>query len=149
MSFLKNWTSNYLLWSFLIIWSQGTIVCTRTAIIVICDAFLMIVGSTHCKVNQQFDGVPTDCVFPFTYNGVTYRACTSANKTRCQFHQCFMSCFYAHRSQKHKKGWQLDCIFLLFACIKASHNFHQCYIRSFWPSRFTLILLLHGIEHIA
>ncbi len=114
-----------------------------------CDAFLMIVGSTHCKVNQQFDGVPTDCVFPFTYNGVTYRACTSANKTRCQFHQCFMSSFYAHRSQKHKKGWQLDCIFLLFACIKASHNFHQCYIRSFWPSRFTLILLLHGIEHIA
>jgi len=33
---------------------------------------------------------------------------------KCQFHQCFSSSFYAHRSWKRKKDRQLDCHFCAF-----------------------------------
>jgi hypothetical protein len=32
---------------------------------------------TSCSVKQQSDDVEAECIFPFTRNGVTYRACTS------------------------------------------------------------------------
>ncbi len=37
---------------------------------------------------------------------------------RCQFHQYFTSSFSAHRSQKHKKDWLLDCIFVLLGSVR-------------------------------
>jgi len=37
--------------------------------------------------------------------------------TLCQFHQHFTHSFCMHRSQKCKKDWQLDCIFVLLGSV--------------------------------
>ncbi len=34
-----------------------------------------------CSVKQQRDDIEAECIFPFTHNGVTYRACTSVGRT--------------------------------------------------------------------
>jgi len=34
------------------------------------------------------------------------------NDSRCKFHLHSISRFYTHRSQEHKKDWQLDCLFV-------------------------------------
>jgi len=51
--------------------------------------------------------------------------------TWVQFSQHFSRSFYAHKSQKHKKGWQLDCIFCTFGICQCKSCVRTCWW--IWP----------------
>ena len=104
-----------------------------------------------------------NCTFfpsPLTFKNCSniFMDAVKRSQTWSQFHQLFMSCFYARRSQKHKKDSQLKQLYLLSGSVSVKAlckhvdeigpwcHFYQHFRSSNCASRFTLIPLVHSIE---
>jgi len=75
-----------------------------------------------CETILKLNSSQEICSATFVPNATAMTA--NKNLTRCQFHQCFTISFFAYRSRKHKKDWQLLWFFALLgsAQVKAAHR---------------------------
>ena len=77
-------------------------------VISILQAAFMLIGPKSAKQHCWLD-----CLFKNLGSARIKAKCKSVGEIEswCQFHQLSTYSFYAHRSQKRKKDWQLDCRF--------------------------------------